>query len=212
MTKYADAMISWIVATHDPDLMERMLMRTLVPGFVEGDQIIVQKDATSITRAYAEAQAQATQPIRCYIHHDVEILNLEALRDALIYAAENPKIGMIGVIGSRSVVIPWWNGDPLGGCMDSRLGRLAFAGSGECAILDGLLLATTHEVSWDVSWPGWHGYDYDACLQMSNRNLVNWCIPHGDVLVYHNSDSPLDLQEIDGWQAAAALMTQKWGY
>lgn len=203
-------MISWIVATHQPDLMERMLIRTLVPGFVEGDQIIVEKYATSITNAYASAQAQATNRVKCFIHHDVEILNLEALRDAIIYAAENPKIGMIGVIGSRSMIVPWWNGDPLGACMDSRLGRLTFGGAGECATLDGLLLATTQNVDWDVSWPGWHGYDYDSCRQMTQRGLINWCIPHGDALVYHNSDSPLDLHAIDGWQAAATLMAEKW--
>ena len=205
-------MISWIVATHDEDMFERNLLRTLMPGFVEGDQIIVEKFATSITKAYASAQSQATNRIKCYIHHDVQILNLEDLRHAIIYAAESPRVGMIGVIGSRSMIVPWWNGDPLGACMDSRLGRLAFSGAGECEMVDGLLLATTQDVDWDTSWPGWHGYDYDSCKQMTERGLINWCIPHGDSLVYHNSDSPLNLQEIEGWQAAAALMTQKWGY
>lgn len=205
-------MISWIIATHDMAMYERNFLSSIEGQFLAGDEILTIKYANSITEAYRDGQRQAQFQTKIYIHHDVQVLDLGLLRTFVLEATENPKTGMVGVIGSRTMLVPWWNGSPLGSVMDSRLGRISFAGAGECAVLDGLMLATAQHVDWDTTWPGWHGYDYDSCMQMTKRGLVNWCVPAGDRLLFHNSDSPLDLQQIEGWQSAAAIMTQKWGY
>jgi hypothetical protein len=201
-------MISWIVASHDEQMLQSNLIPTL--PMLGTDQLIVLRGYESITKAYADGQKQATNLVRCYIHHDVQILNLQMLRIEILSAALMQRTGMVGVIGSKDMIVPWWNGRGVGSVMDSRLGRISFSLGGECAVLDGLLLATAKDVDWDLDWPGWHGYDYDSCKQMLQRGLTNRCISHGDDLVFHNSDSPVSLHAIDGWQSAATFYTEKW--
>lgn len=205
-------MISWIVASHDEQMLQSNLLATLPHRqSVDDDEVIVLRNYESITKAYADGQQLAKHEVKCYIHHDVQIRDIRALRSEILVATSSQSVGMVGVIGSRAMTIPWWNGGGVGSVMDSRLGRLAFSNGGEvCAVLDGLLLATRQHVDWDLDWPGWHGYDYDSCKQMLERGLSNWCMAIGDQLVFHNSDSPVSLHDIDGWQSAATFYMEKW--
>lgn len=204
-------MISWIIASHAPHILNSVLGPSLFPYYESyGDEVVVIENAESITRAYAWGQEQATNVIKCYIHHDIEMLNLECLRSAII---EGTTCGAIaGVIGSKSMAMPWWHGSPLLGAVeDGRHGTFYFGDGGNCAVVDGMLLATRHNISWDESWPGWHGYEYDACRQFIERGVPNYCISNGHTLVSHNSDSPYDLGEIDGWDTAVRWYNEKWG-
>lgn len=200
-------MISWIVASHRPELLATNLLSTL--EIDNGDDLVVIENAPSITMAYAEGQERATQPIRCYIHSDVQILDTSELRSQLIETT--PGVGIVGVIGSRSMVLPWWNGDLLGSVQDGRLGTLDFGLGGPCDVLDGLLLASRRTLTWDTDWPGWHGYDYDICQQMLYVGSVNFCLDNGKDLIRHNSDSPFALDSIEGWHDAPLRFIAKWG-
>lgn len=199
-------MISWIVASHEPAILEENLLPTL--QLKDDDQFVLVRDAESITIAYAQGQMQATQPIKCYIHHDVQIRNLRLLREALIRDTEHN--GLVGVIGAKEACLPWWNCPQLGSVLDSRLGVLDFGPGGPCAMLDGVLLATRQYISWDLSWPGWHGYDYDACAQKRASGQTIWCMTGGASMIYHNSDSPQALSSIDGWAEAEIRYREKW--
>lgn len=204
-------MISWIVATNDPGLLHRVLGPSLFPYYESyGDEVVVIENAESITKAYACGQSCATNLIKCYVHHDIQILDLELLRSAII--EDTTRGGMVGVIGSRSMTIPWWYGSPLLGTVeDGRHGTFHFGDGGECAVVDGMLLATRHNIAWDETWPGWHGYEYDACRQFIEKGVPNYCMFNGHTLVSHNSDSPYDLSEIDGWDVAVQWYSEKWG-
>lgn len=201
-------MISWIVASHEQHTLDINLLATLT--IPDDDELIIIRDAPSISSAYTQGQDQGTRPIKCYIHHDVRVLDVPALRSAIVEATNLPNTGMVGVIGSRSVMMPWWNGSPLGSIIDSRLGVLDFGPGGECALLDGVILASRQLVNWDLSCPGWHGYDYDSCTQMRTKGLLNRCITGGRDLLLHQSDSPLSLHDIDGWHSAVAWYMGKW--
>lgn len=200
-------MISWIVATHDRGVLEANLLPTV--ELIGSDEIVVVEDAPSIAVAYNRGQARATQPVRCYVHHDVQILDLPKLRAGLLEHC--PGSGVVGVIGSRNPVVPWWDGDTLGSVVDARLGRLDFGDGGPCAYLDGLLLATSHSLEWDESYPGWHLYDHDICQQMLAVGLPNLCLPGGHLLVRHETAGPRSMSELDGWVEAAAVFHAKWG-
>lgn len=198
-------MISWIVASHNLPVFEANLRPTLPAE----DELVLVENAPSIAVAYNQGQERSTYSIRCYIHHDVVILNPGLLREQLLATCADD-VGMVGVIGSRDPVWPWWNGSKLGSIVDSRLGLLSFGAGGECAVLDGVLLATAQHVDWDEAYPGWHGYDHDACAQMRSRGLVNCCLPTGHMLVQHNAGSSTNLTQVNGWFAAEQCYFQKW--
>lgn len=205
-------MISWVVASHIPEILNNNLLATLT--IHDGDELILIENASSITMAYAEGQHRAhlpelrRNPVVCYIHSDVRILDLPTLRERLI--EDTKGTGIVGVTGSRTMVLPWWNGDLLGSVMDSRLGILDFGPGGDCDVVDGLLMATRRIVPWDIAWPGWHGYDYDACTALLRRGMRNWCVSNGHLLVQHNSDSPLSLHYIHEWPEAEKRYREKW--
>ena len=177
------------------------------------DELIVVTEAQSIAQAYNRGQALATKrnPIRCFVHADVEILNLPDLRAALVQYSQ-PSRGMVGVTGSFDAVVPWWEGRATGSVQDSRLGLLDFGRGGTpVAYLDGLLLATArHDIWWDESYPGWHLYDHDQCQQQMAAGRANWCLPDGAGLVRHNTAGSTDVAKLVGWDAGVARFREKW--
>lgn len=198
-------MISWIVASHDTNILYANLVASLDWNL---DEIVVVWEAPSIAAAYNEGQERAKHPLRCFVHHDVQVLDLPLLRSALLRTV-TPEVGMVGVVGSRTPALPWWDGDLLGKVCDSRIGVMDYGPGGPCAVLDGLLLATVHKVQWDETIPGWHGYDYDACMQMTQRGLPNWCLD--GLMVRHNTTSLRDPDLLAGWGEAVTRLRQKWG-
>lgn len=201
-------MISWIVASHHRPTLEGVFLASMKEMPSE-DELIIIEDAPSITIAYDEGQLKATKPVMCFIHHDVSVLDLPALREALVHAA-TCNGDLVGVIGSRTPVIPWWIGSLLGSVQDSRLGVLDYGDGGECAVVDGLLLASRGLLPWDLDLPGWHGYDHDIANETRRWHGTVWCISGGRQLVRHVSDSPFRLEDIDGWDKGAEWLNKKW--
>lgn len=200
-------MISWIVATHDPTILYSNLVASLDWGL---DDLVVVENPPSIAAAYNEGQSRASSLIRCYIHHDVQILDLARLRAALIEHT-TAAVGMVGVVGSRTDALPWWDGKQCGSVVDSRIGVIDCGPGGECAQLDGVLLATVQDVTWDEAIPGFHGYDYDICRQMLECGLTNRCLDAGKDMVRHNATSSTNPDRLTGWPEALAALRTKWG-
>ena len=203
------AVISYIVASHHWPTLRDNLAAT-VRG-VDADEVIVVENATSIAAAYNEGQARATQPIRCYVHHDVQIRAASRLRAQLLERC-TPDVGMVGVVGSRTPIAPWWEGDTCGSVVDTRpgFGLLDFGPGGECVYLDGLLLATVHDLTWDEDYPGWHWYDLDICEQQLAKGLPNWCLTAGHDLVLHNTVGGYDVDRFAGWADGRERFEGKW--
>jgi hypothetical protein len=200
--------ISYIVATHDRAVLDANLAASLTLG--DGDELVVVEDAPSIAVAYNEGQARAVNRVRCYVHHDVQILDPARLRAELL-AHCLPMVGMVGVVGSHDGVTPWWKGRRLGSVVDTRFGPMDFGPGGPCSYLDGLLLATWHTVTWDESYPGWHLYDHDMCQQQIAAGRPNWCLTDGRDLVQHNTAGPSRMDHVTGWDAGLAHFKTKWG-
>jgi hypothetical protein len=203
--------ISWIVASHDPNVLGNNLLPSLLPDIEAhpGDELIVVEDAGSIAEAYNEGTARARNAVNCFVHHDVQVRVPTELRDLLV-AACRPSVGMVGVVGSRTAVVPWWTGQRCGSVTDARLGLLDNSAGGEpAAYLDGLLLATCQPLEWE-SWATWHLYDHDACQQMLAAGLENWCLPSGKDLLIHNRTSPTAVERLPGWDTALAGFRAKW--
>jgi hypothetical protein len=200
--------ISYIVATHNREILDANLGATL--QLQGADELVVVEDAPSIAVAYNEGQAKATQPIRCYIHHDIQILKPQALRTQLLQWCVAP-IGIVGVVGSRNRAVPWWEGAALGSVIDSRVGVQQFARGGEAAYLDGILLASPYELTWDEQYPGWHWYDHDISEQSLQAGRVNWCLSDGHELVRHNNRGSFDTTALPDWDTGRSIFIEKWG-
>jgi hypothetical protein len=203
-------MISWIVASHAQEILNAntRLWAEMACGLY-GDELIVITGADSIAAAYNEGTRQAAHSVRCYVHHDVQVTDVGRLRDGILRNA-TPDVGMVGLIGSRTPVMPWWEGDRCGAVTDARMGPMDFRRGGPCAYLDGLLLATAQPVTWDETYPGWHGYDHDMCQQQIAVGRQNWCI-HGPGLAIHNTAGPTDMRHLEGWRASVVRFCEKWG-
>ena len=202
-------MISWIVASHQPDVLGANLKATL--QLAHGEELVVVTDAPSIAKAYNEGQARSRGPIRVYVHHDIQIRDNAALRAGLIERCQ-PWVGIVGIIGSWNRAVPYWTGASCGSVEDARIGVIGPGKGGECVYLDGLLLATAREVEWDESYPGWHWYDHDICEQALDKGLPNWCLPLGHQLVLHNTTSGHVPDELPDWQAGREHFREKWGH
>jgi hypothetical protein len=197
--------ISYIVASHHYPTLAANLGATI--RGVDDDEVVVVECSESIAKAYNEGQARATQPIKAYVHHDVQILDPVRLRAELIRWCQ-PWIGFVGVVGSWNRAVPYWEGALCGSVEDARVGVIGPGRGGECAYLDGLLLATAQAVAWDETYPGWHGYDHDACEQALKQGLVNWCLTNGHLMVRHNTQGAW---QPDGLEEALDRFREKWG-
>lgn len=188
-------MISYIVMCNDKQTLERNLLRSL--KLEEGDEIIVVMDKPSAAIALNIGISKAKNKIKCFIHSDVVVLDNARLRNELISHC-NDQTGIVGVIGTKNRShVPWWEKDMCGTIVESRLGLIDFGPGGcECAVMDGLFLASAQDVRFDESFPGFHFYDYDICLQMLERGLPNWCLFDGKTLISHNCKTPLDVNAL----------------
>ena len=212
--------VSWIVATHDTRVLAENLLATLPPRSVLSelrDELIIMHHQPSLTWAYHRGQELATGKVHCYIQHDVQILDFPKLRQALMDATVGA--GMAGIIGGVALTMPWWACATqwCGSVRDPRVPTGQHPAQGDWGpgrgplVLDGLLLATRQEVAWDTDWPGWHGYDHDACKQMIARGLDNVCVAGGKDMVLHNTKTGFGVTWTPEWAESVNYYQAKWG-
>jgi hypothetical protein len=200
--------ISYIACTHNTNILEKCLMQSLI--LQDDDELIVIEGANSIAKGYNSGIDRAKNKIKCFIHHDLIVTNPILLRmNLLAYCIED--IGMVGIVGSQTDATPWWEGQCVGSVVDSRNGILYFSdGKQFCLHLDGLMLATWHDVRFDESIPGFHLYDQDICNQMAVKGFSNFCIKDGYRMITHFTQTPMDMSKINGYAEAMAIYNAKW--
>ena len=200
--------ISYIACTHNTNILEKCLVQSLI--LQDDDELIVIEGAKSIAAGYNSGIDKSKNTIKCFIHHDLIVTNPILLRmNLLAYCIED--IGMVGIVGSQTDATPWWEGQCVGSVVDSRNGILYFSdGKQFCLHLDGLMLATWHDVRFDESIPGFHLYDQDICNQMAVKGLSNFCIKDGYRMITHFTQTPMDMSKINGYAEAMAIYNAKW--
>jgi len=127
------------------------------------------RDDRSLASAYNRLLADAAGwRYKVYVHQDVVLLNRGLVGD-LLRLFRHRGIGLAGLAGVRFLPpsYVWWNGSGLFGRVLEDRGegpRLLDFGDPpdeyarvEC--LDGLFLATQHDLPWDEQIPGFHFYD-----------------------------------------------------
>lgn len=199
---------AFIICTNDELLLNECvhyINNLHVPAGYDVELLTI-PDAPCITSGYNEAMAATDAKYKIYMHQDVFILNKNFLQDILSIFLEDSSIGMIGMVGYRSVSkdgIMWQSSDV-------RYGSLFFGSHyfeetrntyhyslqkdsyHYVALIDGLLMATSCDLPFDTQHiDGWDFYD---AFQSMNYLLHGyhvvvpeqrfpWCIHDDNILL-----------------------------
>lgn len=136
--------------------------------------------ASSMTSGYHQAMRQSDAKYKVYLHQDVFILHRRFLQDMIEIFEENPRVGILGVVGSKQL--------PDNGCMWSNRMRVGALRSRVLSVtddffdipmsprrsctpvqaLDGLILMTQYDVAWrEEIFTGWDFYDVSQCMEFA---------------------------------------------
>lgn len=156
------------------------LNRLLVPEGYETELLTIY-DAPSMTSGYNEGMRSTDAKYKIYLHQDVFLLNRYFLFDLLTLFAQDPAIGMVGMVGYPSVSTNgvMWRSPRTGiSLLYGSSPRRPYAGVDpasyryqledgykDVALIDGLLMATAYDLPWEEDVL--HHFDfYDAFHSM----------------------------------------------
>lgn len=168
-------------------------------GLPDGFQkeVIIITDAPSMAAGYNAGMKSSNAKYKVYLHQDVRIINTHFIEGVLRVFDSDDEIGILGCVGitdlgSTAMAVTSWNvgkvvhnGNPLLLEYEEVSGLYA-----RVEALDGLLLATQHDVRWrEDIMDGWDFYDISQCIEFKRagyqavvaRQEYPWC--------YHDSHS-----------------------
>lgn len=173
-----DKKIAFIICTNNELWYEeciKYLARLEVPEGYEVDLIKV-TEARSMTAGYNEGMNATDAKYKIYLHQDVFIVQEDFVERMLKVFKEEPKIGIMGVMGADRIVPNgcYWNNWNCGQayvfgvtqkgivCHENKKG-----GSYTSAVaLDGMLLMTQYDIPWrEDLFQKWDFYDVSQCFE-----------------------------------------------
>lgn len=181
---------------------KRYINQLEIPKGFETETIII-TGAVSMTSGYNYAMKQTDAKYKIYLHQDVLLIYRNLLTDMLSIFSQYPDVGMLGVVGNKSLAedgCPWSDG------MWRRIGQLyadliykkyetcfsrIHGAYQEAIVLDGLFLATQYDLPWrEDLFTGWDFYDCSQALEFwkAGYKVVvpnmkqTWCLHDNDIL------------------------------
>lgn len=176
--------ICFIICTNNEILLSECITyinRLFIPEGYDIDLLTV-SDAKSMTSGYNEAMSCSDAKYKVYMHQDVFIINRFFLYDLLSVFETDSGIGMIGMVGYKSVspVGIMWN--------EKRYGEVPMYGQGgyvdkdakdyrfytedgieDVEIIDGLMMITSVDLEWDEDFDAWDFYDASQSVRFRNE-------------------------------------------
>lgn len=174
--------ICFISCVNDEDWYSESLLylkHLRIPEGMEAEFLPV-RGASSMCAGYNLAMGRSDAKYKVYLHQDTLVVNRELVGD-LLRLFSDPSIGLVGVIGCRSLPRSgvWWDGlrtygRVLHACEpESVVDSMCRQPEGpyqEVEAVDGLFLALQYDIPWrEDIFTGWHLYDTSACMEMKRR-------------------------------------------
>lgn len=165
-----------------------------IPSGIEVDVISI-RESNNIAETYNIGLNQTDAKYKVYMHSNTYIVNKNFIRDILDIFIKNEKIGLIGVVGAKSLPASgvWWN-DP------GKVGEVNLLRNGNIQYyklnnvmekyeiveaVDGLIMATQFDIKWkEEIFDGLYFYDIAECMEFRKkgyqvvvpRQEKTWCI------------------------------------
>ena len=190
--------VAFISCVNDEDMYSECLLylkSLYIPDDMSIEYIPV-RNAASMCAGYNEGARVSDAKYKIYLHQDVLVVNKNIIAD-LLSIFEDPTIGLVGMIGCRSLPCSgvWWDGLRTYGrvlhhcesesvvdshCMEPDGDHI------EVEAVDGLLIAMQYDIRWrDDLFTGWHFYDTSMCMEVRRHDFKSvvpnqeqnfWCI------------------------------------
>ncbi|MBB6216422.1 glycosyltransferase involved in cell wall biosynthesis [Anaerosolibacter carboniphilus] len=189
--------ICFITCVNDMEVYEECLMYLNSLEIPDGYQVenIYIEDANCITKAYNEAMKASDAKYKVYLHQDVFIINKNFIHDILSVFQKNDKIGMLGVIGAKTVPTSgiWRESNQKYGktyaYQNEEMGMLSLNSIEKdfeyVKAIDGLIMVTQYDLPWrEDIFDGWDFYDVSQGAEFLKRGYQiaipkqnePWCV------------------------------------
>ncbi|MDR4926184.1 glycosyltransferase family protein [Peribacillus simplex] len=189
--------ISFISCVNDREEYKKSLSYIHSLTIPQGFQIetVAIDQTNSMTAGYNRAMKNSDAKYKVYIHQDVYIINKNFLDDIVKLFSKYPKLGMIGVAGTKELSknATWWlNPNLYGSVYSSHSGPMEFLTFNtvkkdyeKVQSIDGLIIITQYDFKWRQDlFQGWHFYDASQCLEFIKsgfdvgipKQKKPWCI------------------------------------
>ena len=143
-------------------------------------EILSIKNVSSLTQGYNKAMRSSEAKYKIYLHEDVFILYKNILGHILTLFNKYPKLGMLGVIGTKRLPrnAIWWKSNCcVGKVYDSHTGKMTLIDFDNVTndyetvnVIDGLIMITQYDIYWrEDIFDGWHFYDISQCYEFRNK-------------------------------------------
>lgn len=153
---------------------------TIEPRLRDGDQAWALPGTEGICRVYngfIDRARSADAEALVLLHDDVEITSRD-FRARVLKAVREPDVGIVGTVGGAGLSsLAWWDARRLRGRVQESRGLVSFRpAEADVDAVDGMLLVLSpralETVRFDEgSFPEFHGYDVDVCLQAREAGL-----------------------------------------
>lgn len=180
-----DKKFCFIICTNNEVLLNECLVylsRLVIPEGYSIDLLTI-TEAKSMTSGYNEGMHASDAKYKIYMHQDVFIMNRYFLFDILDIFKQDEKIGMIGMVGYKTMNSEgiMWNEKRFGAVpmygaseayINSNFGDYRYKSSDgitEVCVADGLMLVTAADIEWDEEFDGWDFYDATQCMRFTDN-------------------------------------------
>lgn len=186
------------------------LDRVMAPG----DVFVREQGSDGICAAYNRVLDLARQTAGCegvvLLHDDTELGT--ASRTQVLDALKESDVGLVGVVGGRDLHGPIWvDARSWAGVANDSYGRREYGPpAGDVDVVDGLLLAIApaaySKLDFDQkTFPAFHAYDTDYCLQVREAGLRVRVVP----VDYRHVDKG-DLGDRSAFEQGSSQLRSKW--
>jgi hypothetical protein len=204
--------IAFITCVNDQilykDCLHYINQLIIPPGY--SIEIVPIYGANSMTSGYNDAMRKCNAKYKVYLHQDVFILNQNFVKNFLSIFQNNHNIGMIGMIGTQHLPPSgvWSQSPPLiGKVLEYRDFGYQIVGHGThphtkyypVQVIDGLIMVTQHDISWNENMDGFHFYDVSHSIDF---------LVHGYQIVVPHQDTPWVMHYLGEW----SLEPDYWKY
>lgn len=172
--------IAFISCVSDEKLYQQCVfylnLLRLPPGF--SLEIIPIYGAPSMTAGYNAGMRACRSKYKVYLHQDTFILNPDFISECLDVFGQEPKIGMVGVMGSKNQPASgvWWEGELLhtkwvsyvDGVYSVQIINEITSPYEIVQSIDGAFIATQYDIEWDEAVTGFHFYDASQSIRFTS--------------------------------------------